>query len=110
MFKWITDGARATKLFGWVRYTKTGGIMDEIDDIFQPAADDIRAWKRIKDIGKFSQKTMKEFQEAWAVVPPKHKRILQKALVLLEQAISAKTLMKIIEVYLTSIKVEGGKA
>lgn len=53
--------------------------MKEISEIFQPAYDDIAGWKDLKDIGRFSEKTMKEFKEAWDVVPKVAKKDLYNA-------------------------------
>lgn len=104
MFGWFTDGKKATKMFGWIRKTEAGKALDEIDDIFQPLANDIMAWRKIEDIGKFSPDTMRELKEAWAVVPAPQKKMLKKGLKILQKVISPTVLMQIIELYLRSVK------
>ena len=66
-------------MFGWIKDTKAGKIMKEWSEVFQPVYDDISRWKDIKDIGKFSDKAMKEMKEAWATVPKPAKKDLYKA-------------------------------
>jgi hypothetical protein len=66
-------------MFEWIKDTGVGKAMKEISDVFQPAYDDIEGWENLTDIGKFSDKTMKEFKEAWAVVPKGVKKDLYKA-------------------------------
>jgi len=98
--KWFRDGDNAREAFGWVVKTPTGKMFDQIDDIFQPAADDIKGWKKIQDIGKFSDATMKEFYEAWQTVPDKAKRSIIKLLKKLSNLVDPITLIQLIEVYL----------
>ena len=92
-------------MFNWSRKTQTSQIINEIDAIFQPGVDDARAWKRIKDVGRFSLKIMDQFKGAWATVSNEHRRELKKALVILQPMVSPKTLMRVIEVYLKSVGV-----
>lgn len=98
--RWFTSGDKAREAFGWVVRTPTGKMFDQIDDIFQPAADDIRGWKRIQDIGKFSDSTMTEFYEAWQSVPTDMKKQVIKLLKKLSSLVDPKTLVALIEVYL----------
>ncbi len=102
---WFFNGTRARKKFGWIRKTEAGKMMDEIDDIFQPLADDIQSWKKIQDIGKFSDGTMKELQEVWAVLPDPTKKVLKQALNKLQGVISPAILVKIVEMYLKSLAI-----
>ena len=101
---WLWNGKRASELFGFVKETEAGKAMKEISDIWQPMADDIHAWKTIQDIGKFSDETMVELKEAWAVIPEKQKKILKDVLKKLQKVCSPAVLMQIIELYLKSVK------
>lgn len=101
---WLWNGERAKEIFGFVKETESGKVMKEISEIFQPLADDISAWERIRDIGKFSDATMKELKEAWEILPDKTKIILKSALDDLKKVVDPITLVKIIELYLKSVK------
>ena len=79
-------------------------MFDQIDDIFQPAADDIRSWARIQDIGQFSDDTIKEFYEAWKSVPEGTRRQIIKLLKKLDELVDPTTLMQLIEVYLKNAR------
>jgi len=92
-------------MFNWQKKKQTSQVMNEIDAIFQSATNDMKAWKRVKDVGKFSLKTMNEFKGVWGLVSSEQKKSLKKALTLLQSAVSAKTLMKILEMYLKSVGV-----
>lgn len=101
---WLFDGERASQLFGGIRNTPAGKMMDEIDDIFQPLANDINSWGKVKDIGKFSDKTIKELKEAWAAIPDKQKALIKKVMKYLikKLKVSPQTLINMMQVYVTS--------
>ena len=90
-------------MFEWIVNTKAGKIMKEWSEVFQPTYDDIGKWKEIKDIGKFSKKTIKEMQEAWETVPSPTQKQLFKAFNLLKKFIASDVLIAIIKLYLQSI-------
>lgn len=102
--KWFSNADAAREAFGWIKETKTGELLDQIDDIFPVLANDIRGWKTIQDIGKFSDTTMKELYEAWDLVPEKVKGKLVPIMRKLSDYMDPATLIKIITVYLDSVK------
>jgi len=85
-------------------FERLKNAMKEWSEVFQPAYDDIGAWKDIEDIGKFSEKTLKEMREAWATIPKATQKNLYKAYKLLLKCLDSETLKKIIELYMKSIK------
>jgi hypothetical protein len=90
-------------MFEGIRDTKAGQIMKEWSEVFQPTYTDIKKWKTIKDIGKFSPATIKEMQEAWATVPKASQKQLYKIFQQLQKLVSPKLLVEILELYMASI-------
>jgi len=78
-------------------------MMKEWSEVFQPAYNDISAWKDIKDIGHFSDETLKEMQEAWATVPKATQKDLYSAYKILIKRLDPTLLKKILELYMASI-------
>jgi len=91
-------------MFEWIIDTKFGKALKEISEVFQPTYDDINGWKSIKEIGDFSDDTLKEWQEAWAVIPKSHKKLIYKAFEFLTKAIDKELLAKLLQLYMEHIK------
>ena len=89
--------------FEWVKNTSFGKKLKEWSEIWQPAYDDISRWKTIKDIGTFSDETIKEWQEAWATIPAPLQKDIYKIFEKLRKLLDAEILAKIVELYLNYI-------
>lgn len=76
-------------MFEWIKDTGVGKKMKEWSEIWQPMYNDIEGWTQLSDIGQFSDSTMKEMKEAWAVVPKGAKKDLYKAYKLIVKYVPA---------------------